>query len=345
MTTPTNCTVYKYNDENAPVLSGTRGSLCALLKACLVDGYGSKAPAGWTAPFASVDKQMMAFKNSASGTGFFLKVDEKTTASANVPTMQGFELMSNIDSGLGGFPYAPIAQNTFDTIYTSFTASTIARPWMIIANDVGFWLVIYLDSTLTSDLNASNVRQKMKVIYFGDFLPFSQNDAFNCALCVSSGRNYSTNAYDAGLTCGYFGDGNTTVDYQPNPRFYATAPIAYPRGMDGVPGVATQPCMIGGGGPSGYGYFGADSIYGARVHTEGELLLLSRPILPDRNFNTPRGYLPGLYTPSTYLPHATMDTVSDQGQDYIMIKGCPYGNGASTTYNTSFLINISNFWA
>ncbi len=34
-------TVYKNTDGSAPTLNGTTDSLCALLRACLVDGYGS----------------------------------------------------------------------------------------------------------------------------------------------------------------------------------------------------------------------------------------------------------------------------------------------------------------
>lgn len=44
-------TVYRSTDAGAPVLSNSNGSLIAVLKACLVDGYSSKASAGWTAPF------------------------------------------------------------------------------------------------------------------------------------------------------------------------------------------------------------------------------------------------------------------------------------------------------
>ena len=44
-------TVYRSTDAGAPLLTNSNGSLIAVLKACLVDGYGSKASAGWTAPF------------------------------------------------------------------------------------------------------------------------------------------------------------------------------------------------------------------------------------------------------------------------------------------------------
>ena len=35
-------TVYRYDDTSAPTLTGSAGALVALLRACLVDGYGEK---------------------------------------------------------------------------------------------------------------------------------------------------------------------------------------------------------------------------------------------------------------------------------------------------------------
>ena len=42
-----------YTDTGAPQLQGTVGSLAAVLKAALVDGYGSVAPLGWTLEYSS----------------------------------------------------------------------------------------------------------------------------------------------------------------------------------------------------------------------------------------------------------------------------------------------------
>lgn len=41
-------TIYKSTDPSAPVMNGSAGSLIAVLKACLVDGYGAKPAAGWS---------------------------------------------------------------------------------------------------------------------------------------------------------------------------------------------------------------------------------------------------------------------------------------------------------
>ena len=47
--------VYRWDDASAPVLTGEVGKLAALLKACLVTGYGSKTAAGWSNPYSATN--------------------------------------------------------------------------------------------------------------------------------------------------------------------------------------------------------------------------------------------------------------------------------------------------
>lgn len=50
-------TIYSSADVGAPILNGTSGSMVELLDACLVNGYGSKSPAGWTKPLPNVNNK------------------------------------------------------------------------------------------------------------------------------------------------------------------------------------------------------------------------------------------------------------------------------------------------
>ena len=50
-------TVYRSTDASAPVLTGVAGAMKAVLDACLVNGYGAKAAAGWSAPFSATPTQ------------------------------------------------------------------------------------------------------------------------------------------------------------------------------------------------------------------------------------------------------------------------------------------------
>jgi len=51
-------TLYQSTDSGAPALSGQAGSLLEVLDACLVNGYGGKAAAGWGIAFSSGNKRV-----------------------------------------------------------------------------------------------------------------------------------------------------------------------------------------------------------------------------------------------------------------------------------------------
>lgn len=94
---------YKSTDPGAPPHpSATRGSQAALLRACLVTGYGSgenfKAPAGWEEPFA--ESGNLAVFRALAGARQFFQIDD-TQSSANVTRIRAFEAMSSIDTGTG----------------------------------------------------------------------------------------------------------------------------------------------------------------------------------------------------------------------------------------------------
>ena len=67
-------TVYRASDNGAPKLKAEVGSLKTLLKACLVNGYGDKAPLGWQMTDESNTKVIFHSKDPESY-GFGLKVD------------------------------------------------------------------------------------------------------------------------------------------------------------------------------------------------------------------------------------------------------------------------------
>jgi hypothetical protein len=79
--------VYKSSDASAPVLTGAVGSLVALLDACLVNGYGALAAAGWTKAFTAANKgaykQNLTGSNNASG--MHLYVDDSGPGAGGVP--------------------------------------------------------------------------------------------------------------------------------------------------------------------------------------------------------------------------------------------------------------------
>ncbi|QQX78514.1 hypothetical protein JK628_13075 [Shewanella sp. KX20019] len=78
-------TVFRSTDEGAPVVAPTKPSdWLAIFKACLVDGYGSKQPLGWTLEFEDLVNFKAVFKNDTSvgGSGGALQVQAHAASDA-----------------------------------------------------------------------------------------------------------------------------------------------------------------------------------------------------------------------------------------------------------------------
>lgn len=73
-------TIYTSSDTDAPVLNGTSGSMCGVLNACLVSGYGSKIAAGWTAPYSESNK--IVFRQGG-GNQFYVRIEDSGSAASN----------------------------------------------------------------------------------------------------------------------------------------------------------------------------------------------------------------------------------------------------------------------
>jgi hypothetical protein len=164
-------TVYQSTDASAPVLTGQVNSLVALLDACLVNGYGSMAAAGWTKPYTGTNKA--AFQQGA-GSGFFLRVqdDGPGTGAAREARMTGYETMSDVDTGTGPFPTAAqgVGGVAMLVCRKSDTADATARAWVVIADARTVYVLI-------SFINTAYVS-----FTFGDFYSFTPSDAYNCII-------------------------------------------------------------------------------------------------------------------------------------------------------------------
>jgi hypothetical protein len=128
-------TVYRNTDTSAPVLSGQSGALTALLKACLVDGYGSKSPAGWTSPYSANGGNQRVFQGG-SGVKHYFHVDDNAggAGGAKEASLTGSETASAFQTGTGFFPTST-QLSTFLIARKSTTADATARAWAVIADD------------------------------------------------------------------------------------------------------------------------------------------------------------------------------------------------------------------
>jgi hypothetical protein len=125
--------VYRHTDASAPTLTGQVGSMSDLLLACLVNGYGSKAAAGWTNPINGATGQRVF--RPGSGVQHYFAHDDSGPGLGGFKEARfcGFETMSAWATGTGQFPTT--AQSSFGLVdLKSSTADATARPWVVIAD-------------------------------------------------------------------------------------------------------------------------------------------------------------------------------------------------------------------
>lgn len=378
--------------SGAPTLSGTAGSLIAVLDACLVDGFGLKsadsvvvsggiatvtfsaghsfepdvialvagatpaglngekrvlttstntitfdatsiadgtatgtitvklAPAGWEKPFAGTN--LAAYRSTdVTGTRMFLRVDDTGTTNARVV---GYESMTDVNTGLRGFPTAPqLAGGGFWP--KANAANATARAWTVIADNRGFWVHIHTHTT-SPGISGS-------VWGFGDYDSLKSGDPFACALqCSLTDTSGSTSV---GVEAAeYNGSGSQAGPFTP-------------RAFTG----------LGGSVQLGHGHESYSTATGTSGAGSGTLvplypngpnngLILSRKVLVERNValrGVSRGLLPAVQ--NCHAQFNWRDKVPGQGQyagRTLMAVKC--GSPAGTVSQGVVFFDITGPW-
>lgn len=172
-------TLYKHDDAGAPILNGVRGSLISLLDACLVNGYGTKAGAGWSKPFTDTNRAV--FRMGSGRLRAYFRVDEANSLLASEARIQSFEEMTGIDA----FTNAVASAGHLITKKSSATDAS-ARQWWLGADDRTFVLFSHYD--------ASGV---VSGTYFGEFFSYLPND--NYGVCLIGRYWENTNNWTSGI--------------------------------------------------------------------------------------------------------------------------------------------------
>jgi len=180
--------VYRSTDAGAPTLNAVQGSFINVLKACLVDGYGSKSGSGWTVPYTGTNRA--AFKQPSGSNGRYLYVDESTADT--YPRMCGYETMTSLTARTNSFP-GPF-QNTTAlpgrlSIYKSDQSlgNTSPRPWILICNGPFFHFWCNGPGTIPVVSGTSTAG-----MCFGDFPSLVPVDQYNTILIATSAIGAST---------------------------------------------------------------------------------------------------------------------------------------------------------
>ncbi len=172
-------TIYASGDASAPTLAGTAGSLLTVLDAILVNGYGSKAAAGWTKPIANASN--CGHYKQGAGSGFHLFINDNgpnATSTFKEAWATGWETMATIaapvGTGTGQFPTAAQLLATGHTVCRkSTTADGTVRSWICFADS----RTVYFFA-LTGDTAG-----QYYALWFGDVYSVKTTaDLYNCAI-------------------------------------------------------------------------------------------------------------------------------------------------------------------
>lgn len=167
-------TVYRYTDPGAPQLvNSTPSEWINILKKCLVEGYGDKAPLGWTLAFENAGTQKVAFRNSIAngGSGGYFQFWSITGGNNS---QQGCYIkcagdMSDLDvfTKACGLRYA--------------TLSNSGKGWEIIGTSRGFYLIQHRTDSIKMQVAANTIYW---CYFIGDIHSFYPNDV-NCFSLIS----------------------------------------------------------------------------------------------------------------------------------------------------------------
>ncbi len=290
--------LYLSTDPNAPVLNGLYGSFVEVLKACLVEGYGEKAGAGWTMPFANPEETIGVFRSSpAEGNSYFLRVDHLTGSQQYYVALDCYEAMTDEHTGLNR-----IGTTEGLSYSISGSADLTARPWVCIATGGYVYFFTYHDATemplLPNTIYSAPYYYMGMNFFFGNFEKLYLDDGFAVAFLRSTwaggGRyGFGEIAYPINVREGHYLARNLAGDVGAINCAAAMSP----------PGPVSDACF----GSSGLAYDGQTP------------LLVSKIALNDGVVGSFRGFLPGMLAPCHPFPFNNLDTVEINGETYIAI--------------------------
>lgn len=146
------------------------------------------APAGWQELFAGALANVIALKPSVvEATGCVLRVDDTGTINARV---RAYEAMIDISTGVGMMPLeSQLAGGLWWP--KSGAASSAARPWVLVADERGFYLAV-----------APQGGDRYTLLYSGDLASLKSGDAYGYLVTGNESDQTNATAVPDGC-CGY----------------------------------------------------------------------------------------------------------------------------------------------
>ena len=134
--------LFTSSDTDAPQLDiSIKGSVVNILKQCLVNGYGTKAPLGWTILFDDPGHYTTVFRNNPQlGSGCCLRVYDN--AVGGYTYQYGLRMYSSMDSVDTGINKIPIDNMSLNYSGFSLTPPYIRR-WYLLGDNRGFYFMVH----------------------------------------------------------------------------------------------------------------------------------------------------------------------------------------------------------
>jgi len=286
-------------------------ALVKIVKACLVDGYGSKMPpgAGYSLEFENADGTAIAIKSqSPDSNGFYYSI-ATTRAIYEGPLIDPhknrinmYESMTDAISGINSTYSGHLLACHY--IYSGDYNEPVA--WVLVADDRAFYLFLYIERAWQLSKNPDfDYITAYSNGFFGDFNTISPDPWSSLVWSLVSDDD----------TGGRFG----TLNYY----HYSITGAQVKRSRGGLYPDGHDVSIYHGGGPflpgDGMGY--SESSDGAAPFGEGEPTFITRPMLSDttdpKSF---RGYIPGLYYPCHNRPYKNLEQVTVAGKTFLAVR-------------------------
>ncbi len=182
-------TLYSYADASAPTLgSSGGGDLRAILKAVLIDGYGSRTPVGgWTAPYDDAVNHKIVLKHPNRSA--YLRIDDNIAYQFAHGSF--FRTMTDIDNGTDEVPNATsMAAGQTHFLSKRYLSSSPTEQWHMLVEDSGKWFYFW---TPHQSYPAG--------FFFGDVEPYADSPIYSPVLLTGSDdtSGLSTNDFRYGL--------------------------------------------------------------------------------------------------------------------------------------------------
>lgn len=288
-------TVYRSTDAGAPQLvDGKPSSWINILKKVLVDGYGDKAPLGWTLEFEDASVFSVAFRNSLAdgGSGCFAKFYSTTGTDGNYATlgMNCCQSMSDINALI-----KPVGAR-------GLSSSSAVPNWQIIGTSRGFY--ISCESLTIKMGSPSGATVEHQCYFIGDFESAVMGDT--SPYTIASGTNGSTDVTSS-----------TGVNYYTN-NIYSNVYAADGSNSSVFCTINKPPYYAYSAAPDG----DAESL--GINHVMVGVLIYNSNVAYNNNISLPRirGAIPGLYCSSFagYRYDSWPKDVSQGGVTWVLLR-------------------------